>query len=96
MLTRTWPYGTRKAVEVVSFERCRNAYVIACRHLDDPQEATLIVCHASAVIALFHKPQVGQQRVIEFRDGGPTGGHWALLDGLDVTRAEPVSQPGGK
>jgi hypothetical protein len=92
MIARTWPYGTRKVVTIIDFARVNDHCYTTCRHIDDPTEATILLDGVQTIVALFHRPAIGQRRVIEFREGGPTGGHWALLDGLDLTRAE---QPAG-
>ena len=88
MITRTWPYGTRKVIAIVSFERTNDSCVIACRHRDDPKEGTILLVSARDIAALTIRPKPGQLRVMEFKEGGPFGGHWTILDGLDLTRAE--------
>lgn len=64
MINRTWPYGTRKVVKILSYERTGTTCVIACEHQDDPHEATVIMCSANDVMALYHHPRAGQMRVM--------------------------------
>jgi hypothetical protein len=70
MLCRTWPYGTRKQVQVLSVEFVRHARVLACAELDGEREGFVLIADGgdSAV--------EGDVGVIEFCRGGPNGAFW--------------------
>ena len=66
--------GTRKAVLVLdSGKKGPHRYVVA----EDREGEGYVLLGAIE----GELPSEGDRRVIEFRDGGPTGGHWALLKG---------------
>jgi hypothetical protein len=72
--TRTWTYGERKTVRVLSVEIVQQMIVIAALETERPFEGHVIVNAADVL------PRHGDVGVIEFRHGGPTGGHWAFVE----------------
>jgi hypothetical protein len=75
MLTCTWPYGTRKRVRIIEVVERGRTRGIVCEHLGESRAATVLLTSTDAVA-----PRVGLETFIEFREGGPTGGHWALTE----------------
>ncbi len=73
---RTWPYGTRIKVAVELVEEASNSLT--------PRIAVFIALEGAegfVAISTEHDrvPVAGEQGTIEFREGGPTGGYWALI-----------------
>ncbi len=83
MRHRTWPYGTQKRITIKRVEKSARHRTVVCHHRDDEREATLCVMIFADFNAIRPAPEVGQNRLMEFRRGGPTGGHWAILDGIE-------------
>jgi len=84
LITRTWPYGTKKRVKIVDWrvandEQLGRVVMALCEHIDE-SEMTVCLISIEAVRAMTFIPDTGQLRVIEFRQGGPTGGHWMIVD----------------
>jgi hypothetical protein len=63
---RTWPYGTKKDVKILLAE---DGCVLG---VDGDNEGYILIGEPDHAT-------VEEQRTIEFRSGGPTGGHWKLL-----------------
>lgn len=72
MIKRTWPYGTKKRVEVIHVEPKVLGLV------DQQREGYLLALHG-----LDPLPVKGDQGIITFTQGGPTGGYW---------KYEPINQ----
>jgi hypothetical protein len=80
VVTKTWPYGSQLAVEIVDVAtvatRRGDARLVTC--VDGPYDGD-----AQAFLLLLGGgeayPDVGSHVTIEFRPGGPLGGHWAFL-----------------
>jgi hypothetical protein len=72
MLTKkTWPYGTRKRVEVFeSIETQRGRVVVAVDNANGPEGFILLQAKDAPC------PAIGTEAEIVFTAGGPTGGHW--------------------
>ena len=66
MLTRTWPYGTKKRVLVLD----NDTGTLICT--DSAGEGYIIV----GGYADEHTAKPGDKGTITFTAGGPTGGHW--------------------
>lgn len=62
---RTWPYGTKKNVEVVDVA----GSVLAL--IDDNEEGFLLMWPQ-----VESAPAKGDRGMITFTEGGPTGGYW--------------------
>jgi hypothetical protein len=71
MLTRTWPHGTRKDVEVIAVEAGGPFRVVACVELSGDREGFILINSPGAGECI-----VGDAGTITFAEGGPTGGHW--------------------
>lgn len=68
MIRRVHQLGETRSVEVMEVQ----PGFCLCRAADDPTEAFVLMgISLDSVIA-------GQRREIEFRSGGPTGGHWSF------------------
>ena len=65
--SKTWPYGTILAVQVVS----STPVVLAVATLDAPREGFILAGHGIRPL-----PPVDEFGTITFTKGGPTGGHW--------------------
>ena len=92
MITRTWPYGTKKRVKIVDWrfakdEQLGRVAMCLCEHLDDESEMTVCLIAREVALAMKHPVETGQERVMEFRQGGPTGGHWMIVDEPEVAHA---------
>ncbi len=73
---RTWPYGTRKTVKVERVDnRAEFAGTLAIEELK--REGFIIINkhEENAVV-----PVKGGQFIIEFTEGGPTGGYWRYVE----------------
>jgi hypothetical protein len=68
MLTRTWPHGTRKRVQVLSAEKIGTTRILACLELEGAKEGYILDAGDPAAEGDF-----GQ---IVFCQGGPTGSYW--------------------
>jgi hypothetical protein len=73
---RTWPYGTRKTVDVLSISHTAKTTVVGCVEPEGERGAFLLVRARGAIEATE-----GQRREIIFRPGGPTGGYWDFVIG---------------
>lgn len=69
VFTRTWRYGTRFAVRV---DAVAGEVVTAFHRVTG--EGFLLVGGGHAI-----EPEPGKHYVIEFTEGGPTGGFWRIL-----------------
>ena len=88
MIKRAWPYGTRKRVRIVDVTRGHDwvmghVAAVLCEDLEVPGEAFLCLLDGTGLVAIKPQPEKGQERAIEFRAGGPTGGYWHILDAAD-------------
>lgn len=86
MIERTWPYGTRKRIRIQHIDPCSavpGSILVYAAHCDDEREATVMLMSQADFNAISPMPKVGQDRVMEFRPGGPTGGHWAIIDQIE-------------
>lgn len=79
MITPNWPFGTRKRVRVESIHGSRGAVLCILNHLDE-KECTILAMTDAMLDAIRPRPAEREERVIEFREGGITGGYWAILD----------------
>jgi hypothetical protein len=70
MHKRTWPYGTRKRVQVLSVSTTRFGRVVACAELDGEREGFILMGGSPDVA------KEGDVGTIVFCQGGPTGGYW--------------------
>lgn len=70
MKTRTWPYGTRKSVEVLGVESFRGSRVLICAEVAGDREGHVIVGE------LGDEARAGDMGEIVFCQGGPAGGYW--------------------
>lgn len=77
MKTRTWPIGTTKSAIVGSVDRSAAGVVLACVTRDDPDEGFVLVERPGA----YRKIAVGDEGVLRFVSGGPTGAHWQFEKG---------------
>jgi len=68
VIRRTWPYGTRKTVTV---RQIVGVWVVCFERESTEHFALTGVDHAGV--------SAGDERTIEFREGGPTGGHWDFV-----------------
>jgi hypothetical protein len=90
MITRTYPYGTRKRVRLykISVQHGSEVLLVWAEHLEDADEGTILgtilFIPPWQFDAIKPSPQENQERVMEFRQGGPTGGHWMILNGSGV------------
>jgi len=66
LATRTWPYGTRKKVEVIGIE----SGALVCAALDGGREGYVLFGRGNALA------DVGDTGEIVFCEGGPMGGYW--------------------
>lgn len=77
MKTRTWPYGTKYPVRVVSRDTSDN-HVIVAVVFENPasgeKEGFICVLNKTHEAAFNAKP--GDFGTITFREGGPYGGFW--------------------
>lgn len=79
MIHRTWPYGTRKRVQIESIHSIRGARVCIVTHLDEP-ESTIITLAEGMFAEITPVPKEREEREIEFREGGPLGGYWTICN----------------
>lgn len=68
MLTRTWPYGTTKPVQILSVSVTRFARIVTCAELDGDREGFVLMGGSH--------DQAKEGGTIVFCQGGPTGGYW--------------------
>jgi len=78
MLYRTFPYGTRRRVRVISVDHSREATIIACQ---DDIELNSISGQVLEGYVCMYEPgtvsaKVGDRAILVFSKGGPTGGFW--------------------
>jgi hypothetical protein len=69
---KTWPYGTRKRVKVLSVMPVLNSgstHVLMCLCEADSEGFALIRSGA-------FEAKAGDRGIITFKHGGPTGGYW--------------------
>ena len=71
LLTRTWPYGTRKRVKVLSIEFLKGMRIMACQEVDGAQEGFILMEGPNAVATA--EGEIGE---IVFCQGGERGAHW--------------------
>lgn len=74
MITRTWPYGTRKQVKVLDRGRDDGRPFLIAGELPNFVELFVLVFDRSHADALAAK--IGDAGEITFTAGGPTGGYW--------------------
>jgi len=73
-LSRTWPYGTRRTVRIITSTPELNLIIaVDAMTPDSEQEGYILIGEPDTA-------EIGDVRTIEFREGGPTGGHWKLLE----------------
>ena len=71
--TKTWPYGTRKQGTVIEVVKAWPIYRRVVMITGDDGEGYILVGGNQPLV------EVGDRVTFEFRRGGPTGGHWAIL-----------------
>ena len=70
MILRTWPYGTRVTGTVCTYHQTRRYSTVVIT--GDDGEGYILVGEPTSV-------DVHQRVTIEFMRGGPTGGHWRIV-----------------
>jgi hypothetical protein len=73
VISRTWPFGTVKEVEILDVLEAGNIMTIVARETADEREGFVLVYRRGTVSA-----SIGDRGTITFSEGGPTGGYWAL------------------
>lgn len=89
MQTRTWPYGTRKPVEVIQVFRDLKKTVLMCQ---DTAPAPGVkpegyVCMYAGCV--YPGVGIGDRGTLVFTEGGPTGGYWAYEPAAAAGGAQP-------
>lgn len=69
-ITRTWPYGTLRPVEVADIDRRGSPPIVTV--VDNAGEGYILV----GGIDDPEHVQIGDRGEITFTKGGPTGGYW--------------------
>ena len=72
MLLRTWEYGATLDGTVLFREVTAKGRVLLAVAIDNSNEAHILLGGGDA--------PPGAKVTIEFRQGGPTGGHWAVAE----------------
>ena len=87
MLTRRWPYGTTKEVEVLAFIRTEKADVLVVQESTSGEAFKIL----SEGPGSHSEAQPGDLGTITFREGGPTGGHWVYTGILNAVVAKLIA-----
>lgn len=77
MKKRTWEYGTKYAVVVVSADS-----KLMVMHSKEINEGFMLMNHGEKIL-----PKCGDFGIITFTKGGPTGGYWKWQP-IDSTKTE--------